>query len=247
MLLINKYTIRFNIRISRYAACLVLASMTLSGQAAATDAAAGDDTNQPRVSVDADASVAQPATENERAAENTDARAEVKTVSRPGDAYQYPHWPKRQYQQREMVPPPPPGPYMSTALSDYSVKGPAFSRYQSARDDDRDAARRMPGIEMYSPDREWPELRPGNDWRPKNHWEPKDGYHFPPLAPAKKFVPPVRKPDVSGPYSTTGNSMYPGSGWKPGMSFGSGSTNYRPYSGPYVRPYAPPQAPAVNR
>ena len=90
-------------------------------------------------------------------------------------AQPFPQWPQQETFKREIIPPPPPGPYMSSALSDYSVKGPAF-----ARDNSRSDKQVLPpgrDIRKFSPDRPWPD-----DLRPTQRWMPENGYHFiPPM------------------------------------------------------------------
>ncbi|NOQ89031.1 MAG: hypothetical protein GQ550_08920, partial [Gammaproteobacteria bacterium] len=57
------------------------------------------------------------------------ATAEAGLKSAAGDQprdYIFPDWPERKQAHRQVVPPPPPGPYMSSALSDFSVRGPSF-------------------------------------------------------------------------------------------------------------------------
>ena len=76
--------------------------------------------------------------------------------------HQFPHWPHHMQGAKSIIPPPPPGPYKSSALNDYAVSTPV---YRSAKQPPRrQAVRRdsasMP-MDMFSPDIPWPtNLRP---------------------------------------------------------------------------------------
>ncbi len=118
----------------------------------------------------------------------------------------FPRWPQQRRQiSREIIPPPPPGPYMSSALSNASVKGLSFGR------DADDYAKNNPvsgfspsktPMSMFDPDRPWPEnLRPENTLLP-NHWMPMpaQGYRY--LDSRTQNTPSVRqyRPSFTGPY-----------------------------------------------
>jgi len=70
---------------------------------------------------------------------------------------------------------------MSSALSDFSVKGPSFGSTHEANQSNKTNVEfdssRMP-IEMFSPDRPWPDnLRP-NDSAATKQWLPENGYQY---------------------------------------------------------------------
>ena len=96
----------------------------------------------------------------------------------------FPQWPNRVQANKEMVPPPPPGPYMSTALSDYSVKGSRFKHGVSRPEMGFDVVN--PTIDSFSPDIPWPD-----DLRTPRRWVPEKGYTFAP-PPVKRNVTPAR-------------------------------------------------------
>ena len=107
-------------------------------------------------------------------------------------AFNFPRWPAREQASREVMPPAPPGPYMSSALSPFSMTGPAFSR------DANQTAIRMRSTEMpmkaFSPDIPWP----GNLDSPQR-WLPENGYTF--VNPALQNSPyPVAPPQRSSSY-----------------------------------------------
>ena len=89
--------------------------------------------------------------------------------------FDFPRWPEHKRLDRgvprEVIPPAPPGPYMSSALSKFSVAGPAF-----ARNANKPAIRMKPSempMEAFSPDIPWP----GNHDAPQR-WVPESGYNF---------------------------------------------------------------------
>jgi hypothetical protein len=86
-------------------------------------------------------------------------------------AFNFPRWPTREQANREVIPPAPPGPYMSSALSPFSMTGPSFSR------DANQAASRMRSTEMpmkaFSPDIAWP-----SNLDSPQRWLPESGYTF---------------------------------------------------------------------
>ena len=95
-----------------------------------------------------------------------------------------PHWARRQTMQNA-VPPPPPGPYKSTALSEYSKQTHASGREQlepknieqgEMETGQTESEQAEPGqklnpaqvpMDVYNPERPWPEnIRPANPWAP---------------------------------------------------------------------------------
>ncbi|MCK4833217.1 MAG: hypothetical protein KAT12_00530, partial [Gammaproteobacteria bacterium] len=81
--------------------------------------------------------------------------------------FNFPRWPQRQKAVREIIPPPPPGPYMSSALSDYSVRAPSFGRDMN-KDVKPNPARMRDSapvsMDDFSPDIPWPKnLRQGHE------------------------------------------------------------------------------------
>jgi hypothetical protein len=148
--------------------------------------------------------------------------------------YHYPKWPERQYEKREMVPPPPPGPYMSTALSDHSVRGPSFSSQRSLYEEPRSAPMSPPDMKMFSPDRKWPRLRPEDDRGSEANRSPA-----PAKMPYARTLPPQAYP---------GEGLYRGQRWMPSMNFGSGRTMYHPPEpSVHPRPYPGSSQPYQNR
>ena len=101
--------------------------------------------------------------------------------SRPAASHQaaapvFPRWPQRQQPRKENIPPPPPGPYMSSALSDHSVKAPSF-----ARDFNKPVYRHDPSfvpMDTFSPDIPWPKGLRGNKGKNAGRWKPKNGYRY---------------------------------------------------------------------
>jgi len=77
--------------------------------------------------------------------------------------YRFPHWPRHMQSGKTVIPPPPPGPYKSSALNDYSVSAPAAPVKRSVQQQPqlmRDDSASMP-MDMFSPDVPWPtNLRP---------------------------------------------------------------------------------------
>ena len=90
--------------------------------------------------------------------------------------FMFPQWPERKQVNREMIPLPPPGPYMSSALSDFSIKGQPFDRGYDKNQlntsvDDSNVSTKP--VEKFSPDRPWPK-----NLQPAKRWIPETGYHF---------------------------------------------------------------------
>lgn len=95
--------------------------------------------------------------------------------------YKFPRWPQRQQKTRQRIPPPPPGPYMSTALSDHSVTGPSFGRDVNRSEANNPAFNFDPsGMPMsaFSPDRPWPDNLRSNETSSPNRWMPEKGYQY---------------------------------------------------------------------
>lgn len=156
--------------------------------------------------------------------------------------FSFPDWPKRQQTARETVPPPPPGPYMSSALSDYSVKAPSFGRnpdnYEQQRSANRPRSSVVP-MDMFSPDVPWPDnLRQAkhkHKHQSPNRWMPENGYQYVnthKMAPRSNNQQPpvqVRQQNQKRQYRGTNNlpnMNMNGSRWMPSMGFAPN----RPYS-----------------
>ncbi len=85
--------------------------------------------------------------------------------------FSFPRWPERRQVNRVIIPPAPPGPYMSSALSNFSVEGPAF-----AGDTNKPAIKMGSSdvpMEAFSPDTPWP-----NTIISPQRWKPENGYRF---------------------------------------------------------------------
>jgi hypothetical protein len=90
--------------------------------------------------------------------------------------FNFPRWPERRMSpSRERIPLAPPGPYMSSALSDFS-----FNESETSFENDMDGRRRelisnSPGIpiERFSPDIPWPSHTKSPD-----RWQPENGYRY---------------------------------------------------------------------
>ena len=145
-------------------------------------------------------------------------------------SFGFPKWPQRQQAGREMIPPPPPGPYMSSALSDYSVKAPSFGRSIN-----KPVHRYDPSIvpmDMFSPDIPWPDnLRQAkhkHKHQSPNRWMPENGYHYvstQKMAPRPNNQQPpvqVRQQNQKRQYrgaNNLPNMNMDGSRWMPSMGF----------------------------
>ena len=108
--------------------------------------------------------------------------------------FQFPGWPEpRKVVRKERIPPAPPGPYMSSALSGSSVNGPSF------------APANKPAIKFGPPDLPMPAFNPDTPW-PSNstspgRWKPEKGYNY--------VKPPVkRQPYAAMPYNMPPNYNY---------------------------------------
>lgn len=123
---------------------------------------------------------------------NTDSEHES-SVTNLRQSYKYPRWPIRRMAAREVIPPPPPGPYMSSALSGFTVKGLSFSRdssfdrdadsdFDSTSDEVNDSEFILDssGTEMgrFSPDIPWPKNLKSKNTRLPNRWMPDSGYRY---------------------------------------------------------------------
>ena len=103
-------------------------------------------------------------------------------IERKADRFSYPRWPERSLPKRDIIPPPPPGPYMSTALNRFSLEGPSFDPPEIPRPPRRSIAAldtadtRMPPV--FSPDVPWPDDPGSNNSTPLKRWQPEKGYHF---------------------------------------------------------------------
>ncbi|HHJ36253.1 MAG TPA: hypothetical protein ENJ87_10855 [Gammaproteobacteria bacterium] len=126
--------------------------------------------------------------------------------------YDYPKWPERKQATREIVPPPPPGPYMSSALIGGTIKAPSFGN----RIKKSEMAVGPSGFSMnnFSPDVPWP-----TDMKPPSRWKPKNGYHY--------VESPVKK-NTQRDVRTGGYGYRPqpeASMRRPGMQFGQNPMN----------------------
>lgn len=107
--------------------------------------------------------------------------------------YKYPRWPERMVEKRERVPPPPPGPYMSSALSDFTVEGLSFGRESDfdrdfngdfnaigneVNDTDPMLDSSSAAIDRFSPDKPWPKDLQSKNTRLPNRWMPDSGYRY---------------------------------------------------------------------
>lgn len=115
--------------------------------------------------------------------------------------HNFPPWPERQQVNKERVPPPPPGPYMSLALTDFSVNQSSFGRDLKQSEIEPESSN-MP-METFSPDIPWPEEahQHHHNLGPTKRWVPENGYHY--VKPQVK-----KKPYPAAPYSTQSSSHY---------------------------------------
>lgn len=90
------------------------------------------------------------------------------------NAYYFPRWPERRHEKRERLPPPPPGPYMSSALAldGSAVSNSPFSRDQSPA---KVSTQSSVSKSTFGPDTPWP----SNSHSP-HRWKPESGYHYVP-------------------------------------------------------------------
>lgn len=138
----------------------------------------------------------------------------------------FPPWPERQRIHKERIPPPPPGPYMSLALNDFSVNKSAFGGDLETPEIEFDSSK-VP-METFSPDRAWP-----SNLRPTKRWMPQNGYRYIQQdvnknAPyARAYRSPPMAADYQGPYNyAPNNAPNYGSGFNTqGNNFGVQSRN----------------------
>ncbi len=152
----------------------------------------------------------------------------------------FPDWPERKQSNRQMVPPPPPGPYMSSALSDFSVRGPSFGSHPVSSGSNKPVSASDPSnvpMATFSPDRPWlnhayRKHKYKHDCPPAcspQRWVPENGYQYAPLV-KKKSYPAV-------PNRMPGQQNMPDMKWPPSSRLPSmGSAPNRAY--PYVPNYA---------
>lgn len=135
----------------------------------------------------------------------------------------FPAWPTRRpaASNTSRIPPAPPGPYMSTALTGDSMRGMSFGR----NPDDDTPPGFNPPMNTFSPDRPWPKMRM------TDRWMPEGGYNFIDDA-ARKAV------DQSG-MSNTARSMSREMtrGQYPRGQYPQGEYPGAQYPVPYPQPY----------
>jgi len=144
--------------------------------------------------------------------------------------FNFPAWPERKQVFRERIPPAPPGPYMSSALSGFSDKG-AFSRDRD-RSEINMGSSDMPRVaipmEAFSPDAPWP-----SNLKSPNRWEPENGYRFVEQGVKKKLYP-VRSFNRPPAYADTYNR----NPVLPRQNTGGSVNNSDIRTSPYMRPSA---------
>ena len=155
--------------------------------------------------------------------------------------YIFPGWPAKREAKQERVPPPPPGPYMSSALSGASFSSPVFEHDDSSAGSGsamvpQEQAKPM---QKFSPDTPWPNSNMGHS---PQRWKPENGYSF--VSPAKKMpyptmpsnyyygnrYPTMNWPDrgTTGPGNNSMPFMGPSVGMSPGRSYPARPGNYAP-------------------
>lgn len=157
--------------------------------------------------------------------------------------------PQRQSTSKEMIPPPPPGPYMSSALSDFSVKAPSFGRAYNKPVYRHDSS--FIPMDVFSPDIPWPNNLRGNKNRNVDRWMPENGYRYVQPQPMRNNAAPgmkhkqgpanVKHRQARGMYP---GQQYPGKNNMPNMNMNGSrwmpSMGYSPrgpyYNGPYNQP-----------
>ena len=108
--------------------------------------------------------------------------------------HRFPRWPQRQQVSREVIPLAPPGPYMSSALSDFPVETRFFGQginkpglnQHVANFDSSKAA-----VQTFSPDIPWPVNLRSDTHRSAERWMPENGYQFVKPQLKKKLYPAV--------------------------------------------------------
>lgn len=106
-------------------------------------------------------------------AEVEEAAVTSASEDRAARTFSFPQWPERKQIIRERVPLAPPGPYMSTALSDFSFKTPSFDRDINRRPVKTDSSDFSMG--KFSPDVPWP-----SQAKSPTRWRPDNGYRYVP-------------------------------------------------------------------
>ena len=93
-------------------------------------------------------------------------------VNESQNAYYFPRWPERRHEKRERLPPPPPGPYMSSALA---LDGSAVSNSPFSRDQGPAKVSTQSSVSKstFGPDTPWP-----SNSRSPHRWKPESGYHY---------------------------------------------------------------------
>lgn len=163
-------------------------------------------------------------------AESTDnSTVERNASTSPGNQglqgnYTNPNWPASRQVEREIVPPPPPGPYMSLALNDFSGNRSSFP--QGAAGSVSKSGQFDVPKQALSPDVQWPK-----NLRTSKHWLPENGYRYVPLQPRptmKQYqeTPYNSLPNYNQGYRRSSNMNAPDPRWTPSTEAG-----YRvPYS-----------------
>jgi hypothetical protein len=119
------------------------------------------------------------------------------------ETFKFPPWPDAEaagMPDSDFVPPPP-GPYMSNALS---AIGHGFDSGSAPNPEQTDSV-------FFKPDMAWPERRFA---QPPERWMPKDGYHYAPAEEAKQ-TPLTRHYNQPYGYSRAPRYMQPPYGWGP--------------------------------
>jgi len=144
----------------------------------------------------------------------------------------FPRWSERQRVEKEAVPPPPPGPYMSLGLNDFPVSETSFNHGPNRPQVPLDSSGAP--IETFSPDVPWPK-----NIRPTKRWMPEDGYRYVNPQVEKNLYPGMQN-NPSGNYNyghpATPYMGWPGANWAPPM----GAVPAAPYR------YAPDYDPRYN-
>jgi hypothetical protein len=180
--------------------------------------------------------------------ESSESAAKAETGLKPAADQQrdfiFPDWPKRKQSNRQMIPPAPPGPYMSSALTDFSVGGLSFGSNPVSSESNKTVSASDPSnvpMSTFSPDRPWLDHayrkhKYDSDCPPAcspQRWMPENGYQYAPLV-NKKLYPVV-------PNRIPGRQSMPDMKWPPSSRLPSmGSTANGAY------PYAPNYAPRYN-
>lgn len=159
--------------------------------------------------------------------ERNTAKTEV-TAESVNDSYQsefdFSRWPESQQVERRIVPPPPPGPYMSLGLSDATISESAFN--SKLNQHEVESGLSIMPVETFSPDVPWPKKL-----RPTKRWMPDDGYNY--VKPqVKKQLNPVMPNNPPSNYNfgyqRRPDMNWPGPRWMPPN--GAGSAGPYPYT-----------------